>query len=277
MATDVDHEIHDHDRGLAFDLGTMLGRRRVLTLLAGAGVATLVGCGSSSSDSASSTTAAAGSSSTAASGSSSGSSGAIPEETAGPYPGDGTNGVDVLTASGIVRSDIRSSFGEYSGTAAGIDTTVTLRVLDAASGEPLAGAAVYLWHATKDGLYSLYTDAQQNYLRGVQEAGSDGTVTFTTIFPGAYDGRWPHVHFEAYPSLAEATSAGTPMRTSLLALPEDTCNLVYATAGYEQSVSNMTRTTLATDMVFSDGVDQQLAAVSGSVAKGLAVSLDVPV
>ena len=48
MATDADHEIHDHDRGLAFDLGTMLGRRRVLTLLAGAGVATLVGCGSSS-------------------------------------------------------------------------------------------------------------------------------------------------------------------------------------------------------------------------------------
>ncbi|MEZ5179502.1 MAG: hypothetical protein R2746_14825 [Acidimicrobiales bacterium] len=175
MATDADHEIHDHDRGLAFDLGTMLGRRRVLTLLAGAGVATLVGCGSSSGSSSSSTTVAAGSSSTTAggsssSGSSSGSSEAIPEETAGPYPGDGTNGVDVLTASGIVRSDIRSSFGEYSGTAAGVDTTVTLRVLDASTGSALAGAAVYLWHATQDGRYSLYTDAQQNYLRGVQEA-----------------------------------------------------------------------------------------------------------
>ena len=82
MATDVDHEIHDHDRGLAFDLGTMLGRRRVLTLLAGAGVATLVGCGSSSDSTSSTTIAAAGSSSTAAgsssSSSSSGSSDAIP-------------------------------------------------------------------------------------------------------------------------------------------------------------------------------------------------------
>ncbi len=144
-------------------------------------------------------------------------------------------------------------------------------------GPALAGAAVYLWHATQDGRYSLYTDAQQNYLRGVQEAGADGTVTFTTIFPGAYDGRWPHMHFEVYPTLAEATAAGTPVRTSQLALPEDTCNLVYATSGYEQSVSNMTRTSLATDMVFSDGADRQTPAVTGSVARGLALALDVPV
>ena len=283
MATELDHDPHDHDRGLAFDLGTMLGRRRMLTLIAGAGVATLVGCGSSSSDASSTTTtttAATGSSTTAASGPGSGSSGssdAIPEETAGPYPGDGTNGVDVLTASGIVRSDIRRSFGSFSGTAAGIDTTVTLRVLDATSGSALAGAAVYLWHATQDGRYSLYTDAQQNYLRGVQEAGADGTVTFTTIFPGAYDGRWPHMHFEVYPTLAEATAAGTPVTTSQLALPEDACDLVYATSGYEQSVSNLARTSLATDMVFSDGADRQIPAVTGSVAKGLALALDVPV
>lgn len=281
MATDLDHEHHDHDRGLAFDVGTMLGRRRMLALIAGTGVATLVGCGAKGSDAATSasTTTTTAASSAAASGSAggSGSSDAIPEETAGPYPGDGTNGVNVLTESGIVRSDLRSSFGSYSGTAAGVDTTVTLRVLDAASGSALAGAAVYLWHATRDGLYSLYTDANQNYLRGVQEAGSDGSVTFTTIFPGAYDGRWPHMHFEVYPTLAEATAAGTPVSTSQLALPEDTCNLVYATEGYEQSVSNMTRTTLATDMVFSDGYDLQLPAVTGSVAKGLALSLDVPV
>jgi protocatechuate 3,4-dioxygenase beta subunit len=277
MAIDQAHPHHDHDRGLAFDLGTMLGRRRMLALVAGAGVATLVGCGSSGSDAASSTTtAAAGSSTTAASGSA-GTSDAIPEETAGPYPGDGTNGVNVLTESGIVRSDLRSSFGTYSGTAAGIDTTVTLRVLDAATGEAMGGAAVYLWHADQEGLYSLYTKADQNYLRGVQEAGSDGTVSFTTAFPGAYDGRWPHMHFEVYPSLAEATAAGTPVRTSQLAIPEDTCNLVYATAGYEQSVANMTRTSLASDMVFSDGADRQLPAVAGSVSQGFTLSLDVPV
>ena len=35
--------------------------------------------------------------------------GEIPEETAGPYPGDGSNGVNVLSESGIVRSDITTS------------------------------------------------------------------------------------------------------------------------------------------------------------------------
>ena len=36
---------------------------------------------------------------------------AVPTETAGPYPGDGSNGPDVLDDSGIVRHDIRRSFG----------------------------------------------------------------------------------------------------------------------------------------------------------------------
>ena len=124
----------------------------------------------------------------------------------------------------------------------------------------------------------LYTDAQQNYLRGVQEAGSDGTVTFTTIFPGAYDGRWPHMHFEVYPTLAEATAAGTPVTTSQLALPEDTCDLVYATSGYETSASNLKRTSLARDMVFGDdGAVHQLATMSGTVADNLTATLRVPV
>lgn len=37
--------------------------------------------------------------------------GEVPDETAGPYPGDGSNGPNVLTESGIVRSDIRPGFG----------------------------------------------------------------------------------------------------------------------------------------------------------------------
>ena len=69
------------------------------------------------------------------------------------------------------------------------------------------------------GQYSLYSDAvaDENYLRGVQESDSDGRVSFTSIFPGCYAGRWPHVHFEVYPSLARATGAQNKMRTSQLA------------------------------------------------------------
>ena len=163
----------------------------------------------------------------------------IPDETAGPYPGDGSNGPNVLTESGIVRSDIRSSFGSASGTAEGIPLTVTLSLLDQASGcAPLAGAAVYLWHCDREGRYSLYSEgaADQNYLRGVQEADASGAGQLHHHFPGRYSGRWPHIHFEVYPGLAEATSAGGMLTTSQLAFPEDVCALVYATDGYDQSV-----------------------------------------
>ena len=75
----------------------------------------------------------------------------------------------------------------------------------------------------------------ENYLRGVQEADADGWLEFTTIFPACYAGRWPHVHFEVYESLDNATSASTKLRTSQLAFPQDVCDEVYATEGYEQS------------------------------------------
>ena len=80
----------------------------------------------------------------------------------------------------------------------------------------------------------------------MQETDADGTVTFTSIFPAAYSGRWPHIHFEVYPSLGAATSAGNKIGTSQLALPEETCDAVYATTGYEQSVRNLAQTSLAT-------------------------------
>ena len=118
----------------------------------------------------------------------------------------------------------------------------------------------------------------QNYLRGVQEADANGKVTFASIFPAAYSGRWPHIHFEVYPSVDGATSAQGILATSQIALPEDACNAVYATDGYEQSVRNMAQTSLTSDNVFGDdGGDRQLATVSGDVASGISVQLTVPV
>ena len=111
----------------------------------------------------------------------------------------------------------------------------------------------------------------------MQETDGSGTVTFTSIFPAAYDGRWPHVHFEVYPTLADATKATNKLRTSQLALPKATCDVVYATDGYESSVQNLAQTSLDTDNVFSDGYALQLAKVTGSVAKGYLASLRVPV
>jgi protocatechuate 3,4-dioxygenase beta subunit len=78
----------------------------------------------------------------------------IPDETPGPYPGDGSNGPDVLTESGIMRSDIRSSFGSTSGTATaqGVPMPLELTISDLANGgKPFAGVAVYVWHCNRDG------------------------------------------------------------------------------------------------------------------------------
>ena len=279
-----DHDVpHQHDLGLSHDLPTVLTRRRALGLLSGAGLAAaLAAC---SSDGAPSTAATGATTSSAATPSGSTTSAAaavteIPEETGGPFPADGSNGINVLTESGIVRSDITSSFGTGSGVADGVPLTITMTVLDTANGAaPLEGAAVYLWHCDREGRYSMYSDGvtEENYLRGVQETAADGTVTFTSIYPAAYSGRWPHVHFEVYPSLGDATTASGKLRTSQLALPEDASRLVYATDGYEQSVGNLAQTSLQSDMVFSDGYSLQLAKVTGDVESGMTATLNVPV
>jgi protocatechuate 3,4-dioxygenase beta subunit len=117
----------------------------------------------------------------------------------------------------------------------------------------------------------------ESYLRGVQEADQNGEVSFTSIFPGAYPGRWPHIHFEVYPSLDEATKAGSPTATSQLALPKDSCDLAYATDGYSQSIRNLAQTSLARDMVFSDGAELETPAVTGDVSSGFDASLTVGV
>ncbi|MCW2809009.1 MAG: hypothetical protein JWQ93_2964, partial [Marmoricola sp.] len=152
---------HDHDRGLSHDLPILvqraLGRRSVLALFGGVSAVALAGCGTDG---------------TSATSTVSVTEGEIPEETAGPYPAAGSNGLD--------------------------------------------GAAVSLWHCNRAGEYSMYSDAvkDQNYLRGVQATDARGYVEFTSIFPGAYSGRWPHLHFEVYPSLDDATSASNKLRTS---------------------------------------------------------------
>lgn len=265
---------HDEvvDQGLGFDLGTLHSRRRALRFLGlGAAAVGLTAC-STGSD---------GTSSSPTSTSSSGASGEIPEETAGPYPGDGSNGPDVLAHSGIVRGDIRSSFGEFSGTAEGVPMTLELTISDLANGgAAFEGAAVYVWHCGREGGYSLYSEGveDQNFLRGVQIADSAGKVRFTSVFPACYEGRWPHVHFEVYPDQASITDAANAIATSQVALPKDVCESVYAESGYEDSVSNLSRVSLDSDNVFGDdGGAAQLATVTGDVASGYTVTLAVGV
>ncbi|MBN9207640.1 MAG: intradiol ring-cleavage dioxygenase [Microbacterium ginsengisoli] len=204
----------------------------------------------------------------------------VPDETAGPYPADGSNGIDVLTASGIVRSDIRASFGSSTTVADGVPLTIRLTVRDADTGAALSGKGVYLWHCDRDGNYSLYSRGitDENYLRGVQETDAAGTVSFTSIYPACYSGRWPHIHFEVYDDVATAVASGPIVKTSQIALPEETNAVVYATSGYEQSVRNASQVSLKSDNVFGDdGGIHQIATMSGDVAAGYTAALTIGV
>jgi protocatechuate 3,4-dioxygenase beta subunit len=279
-------DVEETDRGLVYDLSTLIDRRQVLKLAGfttiSAGLMSIVGCapGATASPSASSAASSAGGGASA-----SAVAGAdcavIPEETAGPFPGDGSNGPNVLAQSGIVRQDIRSSFGSSTTTAKGVPLTVKLTIQDAANGcAPMTGAAVYIWHCDQAGNYSLYSQAaaSENYLRGVQATDGSGVVTFQSIFPACYSGRWPHIHFEVYSDLEAATDEANKIATSQIALPKDACDTVYATDGYGQSIVTLSQVSLERDGVFGDdGGVHELGTVSGSVADGMTVALTVPV
>ena len=200
----------------------------------------------------------------------------IASETAGPFPGDGTNGANALTLAGIVRSDIRSSVGPASATAPGVDLAMTFVLTDSATCMPLVGYAVYVWQCDRATDYSMYTGAAQteNYLRGVQVTDADGRVTFQTIFPGCYPGRWPHVHFEIYASLGAATTGQNKVAVSQLAFPEDACTAAYATTGYETSVTNVANVSIASDGVFRDDkASTQLATMTGAIGADFTATL----
>ncbi|MDF2443918.1 MAG: hypothetical protein JWR01_2121 [Subtercola sp.] len=284
------NEIDEDDRGLVYDIRTLVNRRNVLGLFGGAAVVSLLAACSSPAASTAAGTATATSTPTATGGTGAATSTAtatpdadlteVPDETAGPYPGDGSNGVNVLDDSGIVRSDIRSSFGSSTTTAAGVPLTIRLTVRDVSTGSALAGAAVYLWHCNRDGEYSLYGSGltNENYLRGVQQVDADGTVSFASIYPAAYAGRWPHIHFEVYQDVATAVASGPIVKTSQIAMPQEACTAVYATSGYEQSVRNLASTSLAKDNVFgNDSGIHQIASMSGSVAAGYTAALTIGV
>ena len=278
-------EIDEDHRGLVYDIRTLVDRRMALGIFGGIGLTTLLAACASpapagSSSAAMAPTTSSPSAAASASAAATGPLDEVPDETGGPYPGDGSNGVNVLDDSGIVRSDIRSSFGSSTTTADGIPLTIELTVRDAATGSVLAGAGVYVWHCDRAGAYSLYGQGleNENYLRGVQPTDAMGTARFTSIFPACYSGRWPHIHFEVYSDVANAVASGPIVKTSQIALPQEIDDLVYATAGYEQSVRNLSETSLSRDMVFGD--DQgihQIATMSGSVAAGYTAALTIGV
>lgn len=136
----------------------------------------------------------------------------VPELTEGPYYLD----LD------LVRGDIRED-------RQGAPLVLDMRIVDAATGDPIPGASVDLWHCDAEGEYSGFVSASEGdtggrsgpgrgappsggggggatatddsiFLRGTQVAGDDGTVRFTTMYPGWYTGRSVHMHIKVHVS-----------------------------------------------------------------------------
>lgn len=206
-----------------------------------------------------------------------------PRETAGPFAADGTNDngdgerADVLNDARSVRRDIRSDL-DGSNTQEGVPLALAMTVLDDATGRALPGAAVYVWHCNKEGLYSGYKSSMlggdysdRSYLRGVQIADANGIVNFQTILPGRYRGRAFHVHVAVY---ADGTY-GQKLLTSQFAVDDDRIDALYAEAGYASALDADTDN--GDDGVFRDGVEHQLMRLAGTVSSGLAGTFTVVV
>lgn len=257
------------DQGAGFDMTTLVTRRRILSVLgAGAGALALAACSRG------------GTATTSTNGTSTTTAAEIPDETNGPYPADGTNGVNILERSGIVRSDITSSL-DGGTTVDGVPLSLTFTVTDIANdNRPFEGVAVYIWQCDAAGLYSMYSEGveDETYLRGIQTADASGQVTFRTIVPGCYAGRWTHVHFEVYPDTDSATNAENAIATSQLAFPQDMLDAVYALDAYPGSAQNLAQIGgLAGDNVFGDGYELQMGTFSGDPTAGYVGSLPVAV
>lgn len=96
------------------------------------------------------------------------------------------------------RSDIRSDTSNGS-VEQGIPLRLVIHVYGVNDGScvPLKGAKLDIWHANSQGIYSGVKDmgtAENNFLRGYQVTDNNGTVEFTTIYPGWYEGRAIHIH-----------------------------------------------------------------------------------
>ena len=187
-------------------------------------------------------------------------------EMAGPFPADGTNVragqvVNILTEAGVIREDIRGSIGGLQPVAAGVPLRLDLTLVDVRRGcAPLAGHAVYVWQCDAAGVYSIYGAADRNYLRGVGISDAAGRLRFTTVFPGCYPGRWPHLHFEVFASANQAVSGDAALLTGQFALPEAECRAVYADPRYGQSLATLGSLSLTGDGIFRRSSAEELSA-----------------
>ena len=229
-------------------------RREAILLLSAAGAAFALGCGGSSPTSPTATSSSGtGTTTTGGTGTTNASCSVTPSETVGPYP----------SLQDLIRSDIRED-------REGTPMQLTISVVNASAGcAPLSNVAVEIWQCDVAGNYSQYgSQTARTYLRGIQTTNSAGEVTFTTLYPGWYQGRATHIH-------VEVASAGRSLKVTQMAFPEDISAIVHTQGVYASRGVN--RTTNLGDGIFADSLASEMATVAGSPATGMTATFRVGV
>jgi protocatechuate 3,4-dioxygenase beta subunit len=224
----------------------LLTRREALGAVGAAGAALAFGCGDTPTSPTAGTT-------TTTTTSTNATCAVTPTETAGPFP----------SLTDLFRSDIREGKN-------GTLLTLTIRVVNAASGcAAVPNANVEIWHVDAAGNYSQYgTQTTQTFLRGIQTTNSNGEVTFTTIYPGWYQGRATHIH-------VEVTVGGRSVKVTQIAFPETVNNGVHTNGAYASRGTNPMSN--AADGIFADSLASELVTPSGSVSGGYAATFQVAI
>jgi protocatechuate 3,4-dioxygenase beta subunit len=176
-----------------------------------------------------------------------------PTETIGPYP----------SRTDMFRSDVREN-------RQGTTLTLTIKVVNVGSAcAPVAGADVEIWHVDAAGDYSQYgSQTAATFLRGIQTTNAAGDVTFTTIYPGWYQGRATHIH-------VEVTIGGRSIKVTQIAFPESINNTVHTSGAYASRGTNPVSN--QADGIFSDSLASELVTPAGSLSSGYTASCQVGV
>jgi protocatechuate 3,4-dioxygenase beta subunit len=193
----------------------------------------------------------------------------MPEQEVGPF----------YVAGELLRSDIVEG-------KPGVPLDLRLIVLDARTCKPLPGAAVDIWHCDALGLYAGFTTQSPGapggpggggpspgnmgpppgnlgsppeshptdaltFLRGIQITGADGSVNFSTVFPGFYMGRTNHIHFKVRiggHAGGKSYEAGHTSHVGQVFFPEDVAVRLMQHEPYRKHLIH--RTTQTEDGVF---------------------------
>lgn len=225
-----------------------VGRREALGVMGAAGAALAFGCGGSPTSPDTSSSAA-----TTTTGSTNAACAVTPGETAGPYP----------SLTDLFRSDIRDG-------RTGTLLTLGVKVVNVnAACAGVANANVEVWHCDSAGNYSEYgSQTAQHYLRGIQTTNTNGEVTFTTIYPGWYQGRATHIHLEV-------TINGVSRKITQIAFPETVNSAVYRTGVYASRGANPTNN--LSDGIFADSLSSELVTPAGDATNGYTATCQIGV